>query len=107
MLYPEKRVYTASLSPSTEMAIDSGFWRDLFITLGDQRESGAWSMTVYVKPFVRWVWLGAILMALGGLVAVTDKRYRRLKVRAISGAKGSATQGPQEGSGKDYQPVSG
>ena len=107
MLYPEKRLYTASMSPSTEMAIDSGFWRDLFITLGDQRESGAWSMTVYIKPFVRWVWLGAILMALGGLVAVTDKRYRRLKARAISGAKGSATQGSQEGQGKHYQPASG
>src|SRR5690606_34348466 len=107
MLYPEKRVYTANMSPSTEMAIDSGFWRDLFITLGDQRESGAWSMTVYIKPFVRWVWLGAILMAVGGLVAVTDKRYRRLKARALSGAKSGAGQGLEAGGSKDYQPVSG
>ncbi|MCB1648165.1 MAG: heme lyase CcmF/NrfE family subunit, partial [Pseudomonadales bacterium] len=83
-LHPEKRVYVASRTPSTEMAIDAGFTRDLFITLGDERESGAWSMSLYIKPFVRWVWLGAILMALGGVVAVTDKRYRRLKVKAMA-----------------------
>lgn len=83
VLHPEKRIYTASRTPSTEMAIDAGFTRDLFITLGEERESGAWSMSLYIKPFVRWVWLGAILMALGGVVAVTDKRYRRLKVKAL------------------------
>ncbi len=83
-LHPEKRLYVASRSPSTEMAIDAGFTRDLFITLGEERESGAWSMSLYIKPFVRWVWLGAILMALGGVVAVTDKRYRRLKVRTLA-----------------------
>lgn len=83
-LHPEKRIYVASRTPSTEMAIDAGFTRDLFITLGDERDSGAWSMSLYIKPFVRWVWLGAILMALGGVVAVTDKRYRRLKTKALA-----------------------
>jgi len=78
-LFPERRVYLASGSPSTEMAIDAGFLRDLFITLGEQKETGAWSMTIYIKPFIRWVWLGAILMALGGTLAAGDKRYRRLK----------------------------
>jgi cytochrome c-type biogenesis protein CcmF len=81
ILHPERRVYVASGTPSTEMAIDSGFLRDLFITLGEQKESGAWSMTLYIKPFVRWIWLGAIFMALGGSIAAADKRYRRLRQR--------------------------
>jgi cytochrome c-type biogenesis protein CcmF len=92
------------MSPSTEMAIDAGFTRDLFITLGEERESGAWSMSIYIKPLVRWVWLGAILMALGGVVAVLDKRYRRLKVKTLEKAGGDAAGKP---AGDDYQPVSG
>jgi cytochrome c-type biogenesis protein CcmF len=78
-LYPERRVYLASGTPSTEMAIDAGFWRDLFVTLGEERGDGAWSMTIYVKPFVRWVWLGTLLMCFGGLLAAADKRYRRVR----------------------------
>lgn len=84
-LYPEKRLYLASGSPSTEMAIDSGFLRDLFVTLGEERDAGGWTMTIYVKPFVRWVWLAAILMAIGGTTAALDKRYRRLRRKAIEG----------------------
>ena len=84
VLYPQRRVYLASGTPSTEMAIDAGFLRDLFVTLGEEKESGAWSMTIYVKPFVRWVWLGAILMAFGGTLAAGDKRYRRLRQRRIA-----------------------
>lgn len=61
------------------MAIDAGFWRDLFVTLGEERGDGAWSMTIYVKPFVRWVWLGTLLMCFGGLLAAADKRYRRVR----------------------------
>ena len=80
-LHPEKRIYVASSSPSTEMAIDSGFLRDLFVTLGEGRENGAWSMTLYVKPFVRWIWLGAIFMSIGGVSAALDSRYRRLRTR--------------------------
>ncbi|MDG1180486.1 MAG: heme lyase CcmF/NrfE family subunit [Gammaproteobacteria bacterium] len=76
-LHPERRLYLASGTPSTEMAIDAGFWRDLFVTLGEEKGASAWSMTIYVKPFVRWVWLGAIFMCLGGIVAAGDKRYRR------------------------------
>ena len=60
-----------------EMAIDAGFWRDLFVTLCEEKGASAWSVTIYVKPFVRWVWLGAIFMCLGGIVAAGDKRYRR------------------------------
>ncbi len=80
-LFPQRRLYIASGTPSTEMAIDPGFLRDLFVTLGEQKEDGAWSMTIYVKPFVRWIWLGAIFMAFGGTLAAADKRYRRLRVR--------------------------
>lgn len=78
-LNPQKRIYVASSTPSTEMAIDAGFLRDLFITLGERKDGGAWSMTIYHKPFVRWVWLGAIFMALGGITAAADRRYRRLR----------------------------
>ncbi len=77
-LYPELRVYLASGTPSTEMAIDPSLLRDLFVTPGEIRDNGAWTMTVYVKPFVRWIWLGAIFMALGATVAAADRRYRRL-----------------------------
>ena len=77
-LYPELRVYLATGTPSTEMAIDPTLLRDLFVTPGEIRDNGAWSMTVYVKPFVRWVWLGAIIMALGATIAAADRRYRKL-----------------------------
>ncbi|MCB1670271.1 MAG: heme lyase CcmF/NrfE family subunit, partial [Pseudomonadales bacterium] len=76
-LHPQKRVYTASRNGSTEMAIDAGPLRDLFVTLGEHRGAGAWSMTFYIKPFVRWVWLGTLLMAIGGFTAALDRRYRR------------------------------
>ncbi|MCB1670547.1 MAG: heme lyase CcmF/NrfE family subunit, partial [Pseudomonadales bacterium] len=81
-LHPEKRIYVASNSPSTEMAIDAGLFRDLFVTLGEGRNGGAaWSMTLYIKPFIRWVWMGAILMGIGGITAALDKRYRKLRAR--------------------------
>lgn len=81
-LHPQRRMYKASGTPSTEMAIDAGLFRDLFITLGESKQGGAWSMTIYLKPFIRWIWLGAILMALGGILAAADKRYRRLRLRS-------------------------
>jgi len=97
-LHPEKRIYVASSSPSTEMAIDAGIFRDLFVTLGEGRNNGSsWSMTLYVKPFVRWVWLGAIFMGMGGIVAASDRRYRKLRARdrANREAQDSATTAPQ------------
>jgi len=76
-LYPEKRVYRVQQMPMTEAAIDAGLTRDLFIALGEPRGvDGAWSLRLYVKPFIRWIWLGTIIMALGGLLAATDRRYR-------------------------------
>ncbi|HJN96351.1 MAG TPA: heme lyase CcmF/NrfE family subunit [Gammaproteobacteria bacterium] len=87
VLHPQRRIYTASGSPSTEMDIDAGLLRDLFITLGEEKQAGAWSMTIYVKPFIRWVWLGAIFMVFGATLAAGDKRYRRLRQRRSERAR--------------------
>jgi cytochrome c-type biogenesis protein CcmF len=74
-MYPEKRNYTASGNVMTETAIDSGLFRDLYVSLGEPVGSGAWSVRVYYKPFVGWIWGGAVLMALGGGLALSDRRY--------------------------------
>lgn len=69
-LYPEKRFYIPREMPLSETAIDPGFFRDLYVALGEPLSSERWSMRIYVKPFVRWLWLGAILMAAGGFLAI-------------------------------------
>jgi len=74
---PEKRMYRVQQNPMTEAAIDVGVTRDLYVSLGEQVEGGAWIVRVYVKPFIDWIWGGCLLMALGGWLAVTDRRYRR------------------------------
>ncbi len=74
-MYPEKRSYTASGNVMTETAIDSGIFRDLYISLGEPVDNGAWSVRVYYKPFVGWIWGGAVIMALGGGLALSDRRY--------------------------------
>jgi cytochrome c-type biogenesis protein CcmF len=76
VLYPEKRVFTASGMPMTDAAIDHGFTRDIYTALGESLGNGAWSVRVFHKPFVFWIWLGAILMASGGVMAISDRRYR-------------------------------
>ncbi len=73
---PEKRIYRVQQNPMTEAAIDVGVTRDLYVSLGEQVEGGAWIVRVYVKPFIDWIWGGCLLMALGGWLAVTDRRYR-------------------------------
>jgi cytochrome c-type biogenesis protein CcmF len=75
-LYPEKRVYNAQQMPMTEAAIDTGLFGDLYVSLGEAVEGGAWSVRVYSKPFVTWIWGGCFLMALGGMLAMSDRRYR-------------------------------
>ena len=74
-MYPEKRNYTASGNVMTETAIDTGLFRDLYVSLGEPVAAGAWSVRVYYKPFVDWIWGGAVLMALGGGLALSDRRY--------------------------------
>jgi cytochrome c-type biogenesis protein CcmF len=76
-LYPEKRFYPVQGSVMTEASISPGVIRDLYISLGEQLESGAWSVRIYIKPFVQWIWAGAILMALGGILALIDRRYSK------------------------------
>ena len=77
ILHPEKRQYNASGMPMTEAAIDTGFLRDLYVSLGEPiPDSEAWAVRIYLKPFVDWIWAGCLLMSLGGLLAVTDRRYR-------------------------------
>jgi cytochrome c-type biogenesis protein CcmF len=75
-MYPEKRMYIVQQMPMTEAAINSGITRDLYVSLGDPVGGGAWVVRVYYKPFVNWIWGGAFLMALGGILGVTDRRYR-------------------------------
>jgi cytochrome c-type biogenesis protein CcmF len=74
-MFPEKRAYTVSENAMTETAIDTGLFRDLYVSLGEPLPGGAWSVRVHYKPFVSWIWGGALLMAMGGGLAVTDRRY--------------------------------
>jgi len=75
-LYPEKRVYPVQAMPTTEAAIDNGFLRDVYVVIGDPQEDGGWALRSHVKPLANWIWGGSILMALGGIFSLTDRRYR-------------------------------
>ena len=76
-LHPEKRGYVSGGQIMTESAIDPGFTRDLYVALGEPLGGGAWAVRIYVKPFIRWIWLGALMMMLGGFITATDRRFRR------------------------------
>jgi cytochrome c-type biogenesis protein CcmF len=94
-MYPEKRLYTVQQMPMTEAAIDPGFTRDLYISMGEPASATAWAIRIHYKPFVDWIWGGCVLMALGGLLAVADRRYRlaarkQAKAADLAGA-GSVT----------------
>ncbi|MEO7936113.1 MAG: cytochrome c-type biogenesis CcmF C-terminal domain-containing protein, partial [Dokdonella sp.] len=79
VMHPQKRQYSKNAQIQTESDIDPGLTRDLYVALGEPLgDGGAWSVRVYLKPFVRWIWLGAILMMLGGFVAASDRRFRVL-----------------------------
>jgi cytochrome c-type biogenesis protein CcmF len=93
-LYPEKRNYFSSTMPMTEAAIDAGFTRDVYVSLGEPLEGNAWAVRVYFKPFVDWIWGGCLLMALGGLFAASDRRYR-LKVKPLS-VEGTSPRGAKK-----------
>jgi len=85
-LYPEKRSYLGGGMPMTEAAIDAGLFRDIYVSLGESVGGGDWALRLYYKPYVRWIWLGGVFMALGGILAVTDRRYRTARARAASPA---------------------
>ncbi len=76
VLYPEKRIYTVQETTMTEAAIDPGLTRDLYVSLGDPLEGAYWLVKVQHKPFIDWIWTGCLIMALGGLLAASDRRYR-------------------------------
>ncbi|MBF9055756.1 heme lyase CcmF/NrfE family subunit [Rhodobacterales bacterium HKCCA1065] len=76
VLTPEKRIYPVAGMPTTEAGIDSGFTRDVYVALGDPQLDGGWAVRTWIKPFANWIWGGAIIMALGGALSLTDRRYR-------------------------------
>ncbi len=68
----------------TDASIDKTLFRDLYAALGEELENGAWSMRVYYKPLIRWIWLGALFMTFGGVLAVSDRRYRQTVKQKIN-----------------------
>jgi cytochrome c-type biogenesis protein CcmF len=75
-LSPEKRMYVSGGMPMTNAAIDSGVFGDRYVSLGEPVGDNAWSVRIYSKPFVTWLWAGCMFMALGGFLALSDRRYR-------------------------------
>ena len=76
LLYPEKRNFTVEGTPTTEAAINGNLMRDVYLVLGDQQPDGSWAMRTYIKPFVNWLWIGGIIMSIGGFLSLSDRRYR-------------------------------
>jgi cytochrome c-type biogenesis protein CcmF len=97
ILSPEKRIYTVQTRPMTEAGIDPGFMRDIYVSLGETLGNGDWSLRLYYKPFVRWIWLGCIFMAIGGLLAAVDRRYRMATLRKAAAAPGVSDRLATEG----------
>jgi len=75
-LHPEKRFYPSQGTMMTESAVDASLLRDLYVSLGEGFDDGSWSLRIYIKPMVRLIWLGGVLMFCGGLLAASDRRYR-------------------------------
>ncbi|MGI3167883.1 heme lyase CcmF/NrfE family subunit [Pseudooceanicola sp. C21-150M6] len=88
LLHPEKRFYPVARMPTTEAAIDNGILRDVYVVIGDPQDGGGWAFRTYVKPLANWIWGGAILMALGGALSLSDRRYR-----VAAAARKTAPQG--------------
>ncbi len=91
VMHPEKRFYPVAGMPTTEAAIGTGPLRDLYVVIGDPQDGGGWAVRTFIKPFATWVWAGAILMALGGILSLTDRRYR-----VAAGARRAARAVPAE-----------
>lgn len=75
-LYPEKRDYPVARMPTTEAAIDYQFLRDIYVVIGDEQADGRWAVRTYIKPFANWIWGGCLIMALGGVLSLSDRRFR-------------------------------
>ncbi|HSG56332.1 MAG TPA: cytochrome c-type biogenesis CcmF C-terminal domain-containing protein, partial [Paracoccaceae bacterium] len=87
-MFPEKRNYPVARMPTTEAAIDIGFLRDVYLVIGDPQQGGGWAVRAYYKPLANWIWGGSILMALGGALSLSDRRYR-----VAAGARKAPIQG--------------
>jgi cytochrome c-type biogenesis protein CcmF len=93
-LHPEKRIYRAQQMPLSQASLDVGVTRDLFVALGEPAGEQAWTLRLHVKPFMAWVWVGCLLMAFGGLLAASDRRYRMgVAARRTAGIGGAAVGG--------------
>ena len=73
---PEKRIYPVAQMPTTEAAIDYNLIRDVYVVIGDAQQNGGWAIRTYIKPFTNWIWIGCALMALGGFLSLSDRRFR-------------------------------
>ncbi|MCT4577248.1 heme lyase CcmF/NrfE family subunit [Donghicola sp.] len=87
-LHPEKRIYPVAKMPTTEAAIDGGLLRDVYVVIGDPQSDGGWAVRTYIKPLANWIWLGSIIMAVGGVLSLSDRRYR-----VAAGARKAPAQG--------------
>ena len=87
LLHPEKRFYPVARMPTTEAAIDYRLLRDVYVVIGDEQANGGWVVRTYIKPFAGWIWAGCLIMAFGGLLSLTDRRFRvaagARRVRAV------------------------
>ncbi len=90
-LHPEKRIYRVQQNPMTEAAVNSNLARDLYVSMGEQLQTGEWIVRVQYKPFITWIWGGCLLMMAGGVLAISDRRYRQRQKAAA--AETAATQG--------------
>lgn len=75
-LHPEKRIYPVAQMPTTEAGIDNGVFRDVYLVIGDAQANGGWAVRTYIKPFANWIWAGCIIMSMGGLLSLSDRRHR-------------------------------
>jgi len=92
-LHPQKRVYRVQQNPMTEAGITVGWTRDLFVAMGEDLGTGAWSVRIQYKPLIRYIWVGALIMAIGGLLATADRRYRTAKARETAPQAAGAPAG--------------
>jgi len=97
-LKPQKRQYSRGTQVQTQSAIDPGLFRDIYVALGEPiGTDGAWAVRIYIKPFVRWIWLGALFMMLGGFVAAADRRFRALPERSVQTTRDPLFPSPFKG----------
>jgi cytochrome c-type biogenesis protein CcmF len=92
-LQPEKRIYRVQTNPMTEAAVDSNLLRDLYVSMGEQLANGDWIVRVQYKPYIYWIWNGCLIMMFGGLLAMSDRRYRQRKTSSAELPAGSLASG--------------